>query len=84
MVPEAGFEPAWVAPHGPQPCVSASSTTPAAAGKPRFYWGGLDPVNEGGVPGSPHYKRSRRSPPGMQDGQAVAPPQEDPLPAVQP
>ncbi len=22
MVPKAGFEPAWVAPHGPQPCVS--------------------------------------------------------------
>jgi hypothetical protein len=31
LVPEAGLEPAWVAPHAPQTCVSASSTTPALA-----------------------------------------------------
>lgn len=32
LVPEAGLEPAWVAPHAPQTCVSASSTTPAPEG----------------------------------------------------
>jgi hypothetical protein len=29
MVPKAGLEPAWIAPHAPQTCVSTSSTTSA-------------------------------------------------------
>jgi hypothetical protein len=29
MVPKARLELAWVAPHGPQPCVSTNSTTSA-------------------------------------------------------
>ena len=29
LVPKAGLEPAWIAPHAPQTCVSTSSTTSA-------------------------------------------------------